>query len=299
MLEAVLSLVNRVIVEVICLIGSVGFLMALYSLGKLIWQIGQLHQIEQPIPYDQDGALKEKFAGIRAERRHATIRQLVLQSFYKVFQKHRAVKAKDRKDIELSLPSAGDLREMTLQSELSGIAPSSLNTIVSFLLILGIFGTMSGVHDVLQDLGLDDIQNMKPALRPSVVAIIFTVVLIMLRALYAALLDHYLIQLDEWTAQLRSRKKITSVDATQELLFRVQSSLEQLGSDISTLLAETTQWRTYQTQQDDLLNRASSMEHSIASIHQVAWDNAAAAAARKELRECAGQLDEIVKCKYE
>lgn len=264
MFDAALSLVNLVIVEVICLIGSAGALMALYSLGKLIWQISQLHQTEQSIPYDREDDLKEKFAGIRAEWRHASIRQLVLQSFYMVFQKHRAAKAKDRKDIELSLPSAGDLREMTLQSELSGVAPSSLNTIVSFLLILGIFGTMSGVHDVLHDLGLDDIQNMKPALRPSVVAIIFTVILITLRAVYAALLDHYLILLDKWTAELRSRRKITSVDATQELLSRVEFSLGQLEDDLGALLAETTKWRAYHTQQNLLLNKAHDLEHLIA-----------------------------------
>lgn len=295
MLEEVLSLVNRVIVEVICLIGSAGALMALYSVGKLIWHISQLHQTEQSIPYDQKGDLKEKLAGIRSERRHASIRQLVLQSFYTVFQKHRAVKAKDRKDIELSLPSAGDLREMTLQSELSGIAPSSLNTIVSFLLILGIFGTMSGVHDVLLDLGLDDIQEMKPALRPSVVAIIFTVVLIMLRALYAALLDHYLIELDAWTAQLRSRKKITSVDATQELLSRVESSLGQLEHDIGVLLAETTQWRAYQTQQNGLLNRARDLEHSLTRVQLAVSDNGAAADARQLLHECVERLNQITK----
>lgn len=296
MVESILSLVNRCIVEVILLIGSVGLAVALFSLGLLMWQMRQLERTQQIIPYDQSESrrdLQQKFQGICAEWRHASMRQIALKSFQEVFLKHRATKTKDNKDVELSMPSAGDLREMSLQSELSGRASSSLNTIVSFLLILGIFGTMSGVHVALRDLGLDDIQNMRPALRPSMVAIVFTVVLMVLRALYAALLDYYLIRLDEWTTRFKKWWAFEEPNSTQGLLSRAVDSLDRLEGDMSGALSEMSKWRTEPLFSGKLLARICSLEDEVHKVKGRAPDDEDVAAVRALLQQGSDLLNQF------
>lgn len=296
MIEALLSLVNRCIVELIFLIGGVGVAVALFSLWQLMRQMRQLENTQQVIPYDQPAAhqdLQLKFQGICAEWRHASMRQMALKSFQEVFLKHKVEKAKDNKDVELSLPSAGDLREMSLQSELSGLAPSSLNTIVSFLLILGIFGTMAGVHVALRDLGLDDIQNMRPALRPSMVAIMFTVALMGLRALYAALLDYYLIRLDEWTARFKKWWAFEEPNSTQGLLARVVDSLDQLEGDMGGAICEMSKWRTEPLFSGKLLARISSLENAVHKVKGRAPDDEDVAVVRALLQQGSDLLNQF------
>ncbi len=98
---------------------------------------------------------------------------------------------------EKKLPAMADLHEITLQRELSHWDSAGLNTIISFLLILGIMGTLTGVHKVLAD----DIKVsvLAQALSPSALAVFGTVVLMICRALYLRLVDSYLGVLDEVT----------------------------------------------------------------------------------------------------
>lgn len=107
---------------------------------------------------------------------------------------------------EKKLPAMADLHEITLQRELSHWDSAGLNTIISFLLILGIMGTLTGVHDVLTgndvpQVSADDINLsvLAPALSPSALAVFGTVVLMICRALYLRLVDSYLGVLDEVT----------------------------------------------------------------------------------------------------
>lgn len=98
-----------------------------------------------------------------------------------------------------ALPSLRDLHELTLQTEQSRGDAVALQTIISFLLILGILGTLTGVHNVVSE---EDIRFsiLSPALRPSILAVLFTVVLMLLRGLfYTRAAENYIAALDTFT----------------------------------------------------------------------------------------------------
>lgn len=101
------------------------------------------------------------------------------------------------------LPSLGDLHQLTLRDELSRYAPSWLSTIVSFLLIAGILGTLCGIHSAVENnatfTGGLDLKSLTPALEPSMLAVFCTVVLMWLRGIYIAVLNRFLHAFDELT----------------------------------------------------------------------------------------------------
>lgn len=101
------------------------------------------------------------------------------------------------------LPSLGDLHQLTLRDELSRFAPSWLSTIVSFLLIAGILGTLCGIHSAVENnatfTGGLDLKSLTPALEPSMLAVFCTVVLMWLRGSYIAVLNRFLHEFDELT----------------------------------------------------------------------------------------------------
>lgn len=101
------------------------------------------------------------------------------------------------------LPSLGDLHQLTLRDELSRFAPSWLSTIVSFLLIAGILGTLCGIHSAVENnatfTGGLDLKSLTPALEPSMLAVFCTVVLMWLRGIYIAVLNRFLHAFDELT----------------------------------------------------------------------------------------------------
>lgn len=112
----------------------------------------------------------------------------------------RAMGVADGQDTH-TFTSLKDMHELTQQSELSRTCSSGLNTIVSFLLILGILGTLSGIHGVIRD-GVKDIQELAPALEPSQWAVGGTVILLILRGIYLSMVDRYLYRLDTLTIML-------------------------------------------------------------------------------------------------
>lgn len=95
------------------------------------------------------------------------------------------------------LPQLHDLRELTLQDEMSHKSTAWLRTIISFLLILGILGTLSGVHSVIDD--KINIEDLGAALLPSMVAVLCTVLLLWSRGVYTYFLESYLHKLDKCT----------------------------------------------------------------------------------------------------
>lgn len=109
------------------------------------------------------------------------------------------VESKTKKSSDIGEVSGlQDLHELTLQSELSRTCSSGMNTIISFLLILGILGTLTGVHGVIRT-GVKDVSALAPALEPSQWAVGFTVILLMLRGMYLRMVDRYIYRLDKLT----------------------------------------------------------------------------------------------------
>ena len=108
---------------------------------------------------------------------------------------------------ERVLPHLTALHDISLRAELSRWEASGAITIVSLLLILGIFGTLSGVHKVLKaEYGIQQgLADLAPALGPSAIAVFGTIVLIILHAYYRKLVDTHVASLDMYTLKLLSK----------------------------------------------------------------------------------------------
>ncbi len=98
------------------------------------------------------------------------------------------------------LPELHDLNEYTLQRESASLPPSLLRITISFLLIVGIFGTLTGVEELLRD-GDINIAELPKALRPSLFAVGGTVILLWIRSLYDYAFRKYLNQLNTFTVE--------------------------------------------------------------------------------------------------
>lgn len=99
------------------------------------------------------------------------------------------------------IPSLHDLHTLTQQDEMSRPSFGTLRTITSFLLILGILGTLTGVHRVVGEnsSAVIEISRLGTALKPSMWAVSFTILLMWLRGYYVACLNTYLEKLDLYT----------------------------------------------------------------------------------------------------
>lgn len=96
------------------------------------------------------------------------------------------------------LPSLSDLRTLTYGSESSRTPVWSTGIVISVLLIVGILGTLAGVHGSIAAEGFR-IEKLQPALLPGVIAVSGTVVLILLRGMYHRAVDVYIGRLDRHT----------------------------------------------------------------------------------------------------
>lgn len=106
-----------------------------------------------------------------------------------------------RTDKSRVMPSLRDLHSLSLQDEMSRTSTCWMRTVISVLLIMGILGTLSGVHGVVggHHSGNINVADLGSALKPSMCAVFFTVILTWIKGWYVALLDGYLEKLDLFT----------------------------------------------------------------------------------------------------
>ena len=98
------------------------------------------------------------------------------------------------------LPQLEDLHALTIHNEQNRNCAAVLNTIISVLLILGILGTLTGIHTIIQsDV---DPQRIGEALVPSALAVGSTIILIALRGVYLYYAHQYVKRLDWLTVTL-------------------------------------------------------------------------------------------------
>lgn len=130
------------------------------------------------------------------------------------------------------VPEVQDLHEMTLQSELSRSCSSMMNTIISVLLILGILGTLTAVHGVIQT-RVRDVNELAPALEPSQWAVLCTVMLLIARGFYLCLVDRYVYRLDKLTIEcLRPALSIGNNEdsESEQAMQEMEQTLQTLGT---------------------------------------------------------------------
>lgn len=125
---------------------------------------------------------------------------------------------------EGKLPTLDDLRELTYRAEMGRRSVWFLNFITATFLIVGILGTLNGVHQALPE---DDSSRMvladvALALLPSAVSVFFTITLIIFRSVYRRAFSLHLARLDRHT--LRYYFPLFRHDELNENSFKVLES---------------------------------------------------------------------------
>lgn len=159
------------------------------------------------------------------------------------------------------MPSLHDLHSLSEQDEMSRRSSCWLRTITSFLLIMGILGTLTGVHKVLEH-GNPKIPALGNALQPSMYAVFFTIILMWLRGWYVAKLDGYLEKLDLFTMTklMPFLQPVTDVRATTIALNQDLAELKKKEKELKDLNMRMTQLH------DDMMRYVKAAEQDKESI---------------------------------
>ena len=155
------------------------------------------------------------------------------------------------------MPSLHDLHTLTMQDESSRFSSNALRTITSFLLIVGILGTLWGVHSVL-DVTDIKMNGLKEALVPSMLAVACTVVLMWLRGWYVASFDSYLESLDLFT--------MTEVIPSLQPESRVGSETGNFEIGIETLMNKIESVKLMATDMTNISEEVTNVAKVVASI---------------------------------
>lgn len=163
------------------------------------------------------------------------------------------------------MPSLHDLHSLSMQDEMSRFSSVWLRTITSFLLIMGIFGTLAGVHKVMSSGADTQITFLRAALEPSMYAVFFTVLLMWVRGGYIAKLDSYLERLDLFT--------VTEIIPTMQPVTKVQNTahdlsqhFEQLQKKVAELETLNTKMQTLQTNLNKFLENMSKNTADVSAL---------------------------------
>lgn len=132
------------------------------------------------------------------------------------------------------LPSLAELSEYSFQAARTTFAMRCVMITFSSMLILGILGTLCGVHASV-DAGIDnDIRVLTPAFIPSATAALMTIVLMILRGSYRRILVKLVTQIDLYT--LNTLIPCLQPDSMSEITSRVLSdSMRELWSHLDLL----------------------------------------------------------------
>lgn len=132
------------------------------------------------------------------------------------------------------LPSLAELSEYSFLAARTTFAMRCVMITFSSMLILGILGTLCGVHASV-DAGIDnDIRVLTPAFIPSATAALMTIVLMILRGSYRRILVKLVTQIDLYT--LNTLIPCLQPDSMSEITSRVLSdSMRELWSHLDLL----------------------------------------------------------------
>ncbi len=139
---------------------------------------------------------KDSLDQLREEENHAS---LAWQRMDIIFSSLNEFSGEDKR--HRILPKLNALHDISLHTELSRTDVAGVSTILSFLLVLGIFGTLTGVHAFLGHGNKisENLSDLALALRPSAFAVLGTIVLICLRSVYLRRVQFCISRLDELT----------------------------------------------------------------------------------------------------
>lgn len=140
-------------------------------------------------------------------------------------------------DSKLRLPSLDDLHELSLEYEFSRTSVCLQSSIQATVLILGICGTLWGVHI---GIGSSEFapQELKVALRPGMAAVTCTVLLTISKGIYMRTLNTYMSILDRYTIDTLV-PCMQPVDAYDEKMEEMAQPIENLRDGINMLNSAT------------------------------------------------------------
>lgn len=98
-------------------------------------------------------------------------------------------------------PTVSDLHELTLQREQGGKCVGLFRAITPSILVLGILGTLVGVHGKLGEIESKHISVLASALLPGILAVITTIIMIFLRGWYNKNWSKFITELDDLTVK--------------------------------------------------------------------------------------------------
>lgn len=130
------------------------------------------------------------------------------------------------------LPCIDDLHEWSRERELSRPCVSLHGLVVGSLLIVGILGTLIGVHTSLKGDSEGILQRLLPALEPSMWAVGFTIVLTAFKGGYTYLLDQLLSRLDRYTLDTLI-PALQTADEYEDMDERMSDSLQKINETLS------------------------------------------------------------------
>lgn len=137
------------------------------------------------------------------------------------------------------LPSLGDLRALTYAAESARAPIWKLRIVISVMLIIGILGTLAGVHVAIVDGDPNRVEwqsvlmsKLQPALIPSSFAVFCTILLIILRGFYRQRVDEYIGRLDRHTVSFYFPAFRPPEKSPIELQ-RINDSIESFGNHVA------------------------------------------------------------------
>ena len=192
LLNALMLLDASDIKLVVQLVGLIGLLAGLLAMARLSRESGLLDL------WIKDEAARVPKASFRKWVSEWVSAHQKASSSHLIKRLNCLLAALGNKGGNRTLPSLRDLHDLTMQEEMSRVAPLILRIVVSSLLIIGIIGTLVGVHNSI-GLVTTKLDALQPALEPSMWAVGGTVLLLFIRGSYVGRMDKFLARLDTLT----------------------------------------------------------------------------------------------------
>lgn len=120
---------------------------------------------------------------------------------YTAARLHAILCAVSKKNYTRKPPLLADLQELTLQQESAKTAVACFRALIPTILVLGILGTLFGVHQQLVTVGEVQLPELAKALGPGIFSVCLTVLCIILRSFYSTKFADFCTQLDTFTLQ--------------------------------------------------------------------------------------------------
>lgn len=126
-------------------------------------------------------------------------REVPLHSGYVSDRLYAILSSVNTNNLVRKAPPLEDLHELTMQRERGGVATSLFRMIAPGILVLGILGTLLGVHQRLAEVDEKGVFVLSDALMPGAYAVFFTVIVMACRGYYNGALSRFVSDFNEYT----------------------------------------------------------------------------------------------------